>query len=284
MVNVQLFQPGKVDLSLQLPSAWNELTVAELHAVAKAILSPEGFNQKAYIFKELLTGRSKKQKIKLQQTVLASINPEDAVLSAYPAINFIFEDNNLTEQPYNRIKLPGLIPRTVYGPLSAFNNLTVGEYEHAFIAYNLFKQEQLPEHLAQLMAILWRPKNTPYMSVLKKTNSYRYYDADKMQPRFAKLPAWQLYTAFMWFTGCINHLVALFPKVFLKPAPAGAPQSAEIDIMAFTKSIHAAAGPKNGGRDAIRLTMVKEFLFECQEQIIQSEKQMEEFENAKRKR
>lgn len=281
MQTINLFQPGTKDITVELPSTWNECTREELHIIAKSVMAPEGFNTKAFLLQQFLQHRSILQKIKLDDHILSAVAAEDVVINGYPAFDFVFNENTLTEQPYNRIKLPGFIPCTVYGPLSAFNNLTVGEYEAAFIAYNLFKEESTVDHLAQLMAILWRPKHQPYLWLHPKTNIYKYYDADKMQPRFAKLPAWQLYTVFMWFTGCINHLVKLFPKVFTKPSPSGG-DGGGIDLMAFSKSIHAAAGPKNGTRDVIRCTMVKEFLFECQEQIIHTEKQLEEMNNARK--
>lgn len=293
MVTVELFQPGKVNMQLQLPSTWNELLLLELHLIAKSLLSPDETNLRAQLLDGFLKIRSKEQKTKLPKKLMGRINEEDAVINGFPMFDFIFDENTLTEQPYNRIKLNRLMGCTVYGPQSAFDNITCGEYEDAQIFYIQFKQDHNPEHLARLMSILWRPAFTlplrgsrrglrvPYMTLDKKTGKYKAYDSDKLMKRFLQLPAWQLYTAFTWYTGCLNHLTSVFYEIYDKapsssPPPAGG-ESEAADLLAFTKCIHAGAGPKNGTRDQIRVMLLKEFLMDVQLETIKAKELMKEY-------
>jgi hypothetical protein len=281
MVSIELFQPGKYNTQLQFPSTWNELLLQELHAVAKALLTTDEIPVRAMLLDTFFKIRSKHQNVKLPPKLMGRIDDEDAVINGYPLFDFIFDDNELTEQPYNRIKLPGLMPCTVYGPQSAFDDITCGEYEDAHIFYLQFKTEPLPEHLARMMAILWRPKNSPltthhsrkpYATINPKTNTYTSYNADALFNRFMKLPLWVLFTAFTWYDGCQNELQKIFHEVYGKNAVSNEPSTInhEPDLLAFTRCIHAGAGPKNGTRDQIRNMKLKEFLFDVQEEIIKA--------------
>jgi hypothetical protein len=281
MVAIELFQPGKYNVQMQFPSSWNELLLQELHAVAKALLTTEEIPVRAMLLDTFFKIRSKEQKVKLPPKLMGRIDDEDAVMNGYPLFNFIFDDNDLTEQPYNRIKLPGLMPCTVYGPQSAFDDITCGEYEDAHISYLQFKTEPKPEHLARMMAILWRPKHSrlttagyrlPYLTINHNTNTFRSYDADALYHRFLKLPLWVLFTAFTWYDGCQNELQKIFHEVYKKNAVSNEPSTInnEPDLLAFTRCIHAGAGPKNGTRDQIRNSKLKEFLFDVQEEIIKA--------------
>lgn len=290
MVSIELFQPGKVNATLQFPSSWNELLLHELHAVAKALLTTEEIPVRAMLLDTFFKIRSKQQKVKLPKKLMGRINEEDAVINGYPLFDFIFDGCDLTEQPYNRIKLPGITPCTVYGPQSSFDDLTCGEYEDAHIFYMQFKQEPKPEHLARMMAILWRPRTSyfvprtsrkPYMVLERKTNTYKPYNPEALYNRFLKLPLWVLFTAFTWYDGCQNELQQIFHEVYKsggKSLPLqGEPEGAEPDLLAFTKCIHAGAGPKNGTRDQIRNTKLKEFLFDVQEEIIKANEISEQY-------
>lgn len=266
---------------MQFPSTWNELLLQELHAVAKALLTTDEIPERAMLLDTFFKIRSKQQKLKLPPKLMGRMNEEDAVIQGYPLFDFIFDDNQLTEQPYNRIKLPGLIPCTVYGPQSAFDDITCGEYEDAHIFYLQFKTDPLPEHLARMMAILWRPRTSyfvhrtskqPYQTINQKTNTLTAYNADHLFPRFMKLPMWVLFTAFTWYDGCQIELQKIFHEVYTvnKSNPQQETTKEEPDLLAFTKCIHAGAGPKNGTRDMIRNMKLKEFLFDVQEEIIKS--------------
>lgn len=231
------------------------------------------FSNPTAIRAAILTGiiniRSRINKVKLPKKLLQQLDAEDAVINGYPLLDFLFDQNNLTEQPFPKITLPLFKwhgPVTTIGPKSDFDNITCGEYEDAEIFFLKFKQDPTPESLAHLAAILWRPAGRSYISFLN--NKRIEYNADKMVPRFMKLPPWQLYTIFCWYAGCRAMLPKIFPLSF-----KGGGSSAAPDYMAFTKCIHAGAGTKNGSRDQIRMMPLKEFFFDMELEIKKAEEE-----------
>ncbi|MBC6436136.1 hypothetical protein FM036_45045, partial [Nostoc sp. HG1] len=102
-----------------------------------------------------------------------------------------------------------------------------------------FKAEPAPEPLARLAAVLYRPKNIPYISYNAKTATHIHYDVEKVFASFLALDGDVLYTMFTWYTGCRQRLPQLFPTAFKSDGSSGD----EPDFIAFTKCIHSAAGP-----------------------------------------
>ena len=118
------------------------------------------------------------------------------------------------------------------------------------------------EALAKLAAILYRPKNVPYLKIKDHTTSTYAYE--KRVPNFMRLPKQQLLAIWLWFTGCRNMMTLYFPYVF--GGADGGKKNSKVDTMAFTKCIHAGAGPKNGTRQQVRLLNIKEFFFDMNEE------------------
>lgn len=279
MTTVQLFQPPRININLQLPTQWNELHRHELSSVATALLLADKMPPRAFLLKRMMEYRAKLQRIRLPRKLFGKLNPEDAVINGYPLLDFIFAENNLTQQPYNRIKLPGLYPCTVYGPHSGFDNLTVCEYEDAFFFYNQFKCDPLIIHLATMAAILWRKKNKPYLVRNKSNDGYSTYNHTALLPRFRRLPVTTLFTMYLWFEGCQQQLQKIFYEVYNQPANDAAADGGD----GFTRAIHAAAGPKNGTRAQVRCLLIKEFLYDAQLEIINHRNTLQEYEQLQRK-
>lgn len=270
MIEVSLYQPGKLNCTVQFPSEWNELTCDELLQVCKhqLINIKNQFISKAALLIYIIRNRAKLQKQKLPKDFEQMLDAEEVAINGYSLLDFIYEENTLHKQLVKKINLPvnlfGFkIPfrgRGFYGPESGFDNLTCGEYEDAELFFNRFYKEPAVEPLAYLAAILWRPKNTPYISYHAKTATYKTYDAEKHVKQFLKLPPWQLYACFVWYAGCRSMLPKMFPAVY-------EPDEDSLDIQSanpFTDCIHSAAGPKNGTRDQVRMTRVKELHYEMQ--------------------
>ena len=102
-----------------------------------------------------------------------------------------------------------------------------------------------------LAAILYRPRSG------KTRIPYQDYQAERIKPLFKKLPHHQLLLIHTWYCGCRANLPKYFPNVFDSKT-----SSKNIDLSAFTKCIHAGAGPRNGTRPQIRETLLKEFLLD----------------------
>lgn len=262
MTTINLYQPHLVDETLDFPTEWNELTLDELHIIAKTIL--KGFDKvaqaNAFLLQNLLLARCNGKVPNIDKL----LDPEDAVINGFPLIEFILKENKLTRQPYPLLLVPNRMipckPHRMVGPEDEFNNLTCGEFEDAEVFFNQFNEKPNPESLAHLAAIIYRKKDVPYLEYNHKDNTYTPYDAEAMVRHFAKLKPWELYTIYLWYIGCRTMLPKIFPNTF--NSNSGEP--GEADPFVFTKCIHASAGPKNGSRNDIRRTLLKEFLMELE--------------------
>lgn len=271
MITIDLYQPPNLDVTIDFPSAWNELTLPELHKVAQSFLAEfTGDQSKAFLLLNLLKGRCGNQ----VQSVEHRLDAEDCVINGLPAIDFLYNGIELTQQPYKKIMLPD--GRWMFGPTDDFNNLTCGEFEDAEIFFNQFKESPTDETLALLAAVLYRPKRVPYLRFIPHANEYKTYDIEKAAPEFKKLKPWELYTIFLWYSGCRAQL----PKFFKECFEGG--DAEESDVNVFTGCIHAAAGPKNGSRNDIRRTLLKEFFTDLKLEKIAADKMKAEMEKASR--
>ena len=272
VVELNLYQPGVVNASVPFPSEWNELSLKELHHVAKTIISDfkNPYDANAFLFLKLLASRVNGKVKLLNNKKLTNIenllDAEQVVIDGLPAMEFIFKGNTLTKQPYPTLNIRcGFLKHRLIkyqGPDDNFNTLTCGEFEDAEIFFNQFKYEPTQQSLAHLASILYRPAAASYLKLDVKTGQYVEYDSEKPLRFFKKVPAWKLYAIFLWYAGCRDQLPKLFPNCFGGTMPDE--NNGEIDFMIFTKCIHAGAGAKNGTRNDIRRTKLKEFFMEME--------------------
>jgi hypothetical protein len=263
VVDINLHQPGHIDVVIPFPTEWNELELPELHSISKAMLGSYDIPSamRGAILKEMIAYRWKISGQPMVSEWQNKLDAENIVVDGYPLIDFLFTENSLTRQPYPKLKLPFSIRHspftTLHGPEEEFNSITCGEYEDTEIFYHQFRQQPSGEPLAHIASILWRKKGVPYISYDYKSGKYRSYDSEKIFPLFMKLPPWILYTIFIWYTGCREML----PKIFRNVCDGGE-ENAQPDMLAFTKCIHSGAGEKNGSRNQIRMMLLKEFFLD----------------------
>lgn len=264
MISINLYA-ANLNIWVQFPSEWNELTQEELIVFCKHQLSIKDTNiAKAAIFFSWLKLRGGKQ---VPADIEKTINREQAGTFAMPYINAFFEENTLTNN-----LIPKLRKRftTYYGPESEFNDLTCGEFEDCEFFWHLFNDEPGHLPLAKLAAVLYRPKQSgkriPYLTIDKQTGKLIPYDIEQHLNFFINQPPWILYSIFTWYTGCRNLLPKIFPTCF----EGDGSESGEPDPATFTKCIHSAAGPKNGTRDQVRLMNIKELFFEMEQETIKA--------------
>jgi hypothetical protein len=273
VIEINLYQPGKVNTTILFPTEWNELLLAELNIISQTIL--QNFKlpgaAKALVFLKILQNRCRLKNIGKR------IDAEDATINGLPLIDFIYDKNNLTKQPYPVLKISKFLPTKFIGPEEDFNTLTCGEFEDAEIFYTQFKQEPSEKPLAHLASILYRPKNTKYCRS-HPVKGFVQYNAEKEVPRFMKLAPWQLYTIFLWYAGCREQLPLYFPNAF---GGGSSDSNTEPDFLSFTKCIHAGAGPKNGSRNDIRQMLLKEFLMEMELETIKAKELQQQYDAAK---
>ena len=247
MQSISLNKPGAFSHKIDFPSEWNELTPAEIEFLAAAQIAngTDIHVSKAHVFISLIESRAFAQHIFLPADWKQKLNYEDAATQGFDAIDFLYKEQELTKNPYKELKVGN---KRMIGPADNFDEILCGEMEDCEVFYLLFSQEPELEYLLKIAAILWRPRNAPYDS---KASEKRY-------SLFASLTPEQLFVIYMWYTGCRNQL----PKIFAEVYEGGTSNGTEPDITAFTKCIHAGAGPKNGTRDNIRKMPAKEFLFD----------------------
>lgn len=265
MIDIVLYQADGINETVAFPSEWNELSVSELEAVANIMLKQLSIEESnAGIFIQLLQLRSNES---LPKNFVKNIDPEDAAINGLPLVHFIYQENNLTKQPYEHLIVSG---QKMKGPESNFDSITCGEFEECEIFFRQFQQANVPDmaHLASIAAILYRPQKKNFITYQHTTDEYITYNYLELVPFFLKLPEAILFTIYMWYTGC-HHLLT---KLFHLCHTGG--ESNQPDLMAFTKCIHAAAGDKNGTRNQVRRLPLKELFFDMEIEL-QKQKDLE---------
>lgn len=282
MNTVELFQPGGINASIAIPAGWNELDKDELLHLTEHMLwpyaKPEYFFSAVFFF--FLQHRAKLQGVHLPPTFANSLNAEDIAMYQGEALEWIRKENTLTEQLIQIINLPGNT-FTLFGPATSFNDLTCGEFEDCEVFSHLYNIEKQDDHLKMVTAILYRPvsagRRLPYIftgwekvpkdmrNLYKEEDDMILYNAEAAKAFFGAVPEHYMLATYLWHTGCRSQLSAVFPHVF------GGGGNGEPDIAAFTKCIHAGAGPKNGTRDKIRRSLLKAFLMDMEQDAIYAE-------------
>lgn len=268
--DISFHQPGLLDTAVPFPSEWDELTQAELLCYSEHLLSGKYTTKAALrsaVFLDILRLRASIVPKPLPSDWTNYLNSETVVETAEQAVAFLFEDNFLTTQLFPELQLPGFLSKTFIGPSGNFDSITCGEFEVTEVEFTKFISE--PDHLclANIAAVLWRPKDIPFMRYVAKSNSYTTYNWRKKSKAFAELSAEMLYSIFTWYSGCRQMLALLFPLVYasgLEDTKSTPAENPDRDLLAFTKCIHSGAGVKNGSRSDIRTTLIKEFFFDMQ--------------------
>lgn len=270
MVTVNLFQSGGINAYVHLPNSWPELQAAEIIEFSRLqlVYADKQNAAKAALLLFLIKHRAKQQKVNLPRLWQLSINRENFGIDGMPLLDFLYNNIEMENNPLPIISINKIFKTKLYGPEANFTNLTCGEFEDAEQQYFQFIEQPNPNALAHLMAILWRPKNTPYHSYNKSTYLTSIL---RLKPEI-------LFTVYLFYTASRNRLPTLFPTIYEGDgSKADAP-----DMMAFTKCIHAAAGPKNGTREHIRKMLLLELLFDMELEAVNAKNLQKEYEQHQR--
>lgn len=245
MTTLELHQPNKINLKVNFPSKWEELSMDELKIVARSFF----YNtiEPSELFIALLSHRLSTQhpKINVPRTI-TMLNIDDVAMEYSALISFLKQKINLLD-----------FPQPIQGftmPSPGFEEITVGEFERADLHFNLWLQNnatQLPEFFKAFL-------NTEKLASID-----------------------EILVSALVFIGCKNQLSILFPVLFPTqetPEPDEEDDDFEeeptptkykpYDPRALVNLIHEKAGPINGTRNEIRATKLVEFLYECQRNII----------------
>lgn len=277
MINITLYHPKSIYSIIPFPQNWNELLPDEIELIAFLMLSDfqNSVKMKVVIFNAFIKIRAEHHNIKLPPSLLESMDYDEVVTQLFPAMDWIFNSNTLSSQPYKSLNFQLIFHTDRFiGPQDDFNNMTVGEYEDAETYFFEFVENNSIASLAAMAAILFRPKNKPYLSI--NNGQLVTYNHEEYLPFFIKLKKEKLFSIFLWFTGCRNMMATYFPILFSDETN----KSTKPDRLSFTKCIHAGAGAKNGTRQQIRMLPIKEFFFELNEEA----KQVKEYNKISKSR
>lgn len=257
MTSITIYKPGtkKHEVVVNIPSAWNELSKDELVFICKKLLEIEasGYAGKVKMLLFMIMHNAAIQKADLPKNWQQQLSAEDVAINGLDTINWIFDTADLTTQLLPVLHVShGYKPAfKMYGPASSFDDITCGEFEDTEVFFNKYNDAKEPHSLVMITAILWRIKYNG------KRQAYFGYDTERFVARWMEFPPEILQANFLWYIGCRQMLPLLFPSTFSK---GDGPN----DMAAFTKCIHAGAGPKNGTRDQIRKTLLKEFFLDME--------------------
>jgi hypothetical protein len=191
------------------------------------------------------------------------INIDDLATGGMDALAWVKEPAQLTNQPFATLETGGLTLHSRltedYGEFKSFgSDITAGEFEDAEALYYQFVHNGFKvEDLARMVAVLWRPEGEAYDPNKLEARTQALRQADPVA----------LFLCQMWFNGCRHVLPRLFPTIFEKTGDNDSP-----DPMAFTKCIHAGAGPKYGTISQVRNLPLIEFMFGLELEALQVKK------------
>jgi len=270
--------------SCPFPSTWDELTLPELEAVAALLITEDKdtFEEKIKLFIFILNGRIAANKLTMPRSYVSKLMDEEVAIATLDALQFIFEKNERTINPYKTLKLPGIVGarRVFHGPSNDFNDITCAELEDANHLVSQFAKTQKLETLASLASIFWRlPINKNILQRRQHRFPYEDVKSEYYASHFMRLPAHVLMSCYIYIVGCMNQLPKYFPGIY-----GSGDGKAKSDQSAFTKCIHAGAGVKNGTRDNIRKMLAKEFLYDMQQEYDQAKAQEKEMKKANSKK
>lgn len=266
MIEIRLYKPKSVDLTIQFPTTWNECKLPELKIIAGALFL-QRYTQPQLLIElikcSIVNSYPSMRKSEINQ-ILLSLDVEDLAMNFQQLISFINESVELTVQ---------VIPLMagMYAPKGNFDDITCGEFEDADYYFSLIQtgiKEETPENpntevlknLIDFITVLWRKQ------IDEKRISYVDYEARQDdKDRVATLLPELLFVCLLWYMGCKAQLPLMFKMVYAQGIANNEPGSTgEPDPMAITRLIHHGAGPKNGTREDIRRMKLKEFLFDLQ--------------------
>lgn len=225
MTPIQLYKPYTINLTIDFPSTWDELSQSDMEVLAMSY-----FDQSLTPVEVCLKLIENRLSARQRSTILPLISLEDLAMEYTGLVHFLLQGIDRTHS---------LSIGTGYSPLPDFDDTTVGAFEDADAQLTLWLRNQNPDHLISF-ARSW------YGGVLP-----------------SNLNPFTLKAIALCFIGCKNRLKKYFPLVFSASDDTQSEASAS-DHLALTRLIHHSAGQRNGTREQIRKTLLKEFLFDCQ--------------------
>ena len=209
-IEVKYHRPilGQTTYSVDVPATWNELSAEQLIRVAGLLFSE---------IKDIYRFRIELLRILMgfKWHHLLIIGGE-RLIDLFPFVKFIEDENTLTRNKIDQLKLKGV---RFFGPIGDFSRLRGEEWTEADEAYIEFSQSQDPDALDRFMAILFREKakgQSPKNPGWKGDHRVPFSDAHIQTriPYMQRVPMSVKLAVLLWWKGCRREWEEVFERVF----------------------------------------------------------------------
>lgn len=221
------------DLTFTIPTAYNELTVAQLRHVGRVIITGTAEAKLRCVYKLLnLGGRLRDRK---RWREIKTLPPAwiQTLLYNRTLLGWIFEKGGLTNYPLRKFKWQG---RTYHGPKDSILNVTTEEITLGYTYFKNYAKTNDYAQLDRLIALVYRPAN-PFNFLLQWRESYtgdvrmplNGYNFEKRIKRFATLDKETKVTIFMQWAGAWEVFENRPENKYIFPKSAPADDSVRVD-------------------------------------------------------
>lgn len=235
-----------VTIDINIPENWNVLTDDQLKRIAKAQnLKGDLFDLAVWLILNNAHKYNFVKKLKLKAVM--QVVPLSELKTHY---KFIYED--VKREKF--INLKGFTK-----PMDRLFDFTIERFSRADDLYNQFLETKDFNYLEHLAAVLY----------LKKNEVFDWDLQNKRAKRFSRLPKHILIAIHLCYSGCKNHLVKKYPKVYPKVT---AVQKKAKGSKSFLDVVLSMSGQKFGTYNETKNTRLHTFMDEFTNTIIMHDK------------
>lgn len=263
--------------NFSIPEEWNELTGAQLLAIAPILLS-RNFTEENKAFIAYHVCNMNGQLFNAKE--LSSNNPfeyfgEKVKQHILPHLNFLFGEILLTKQLLPTITvsartMPWVSTKKLYGFGDNFDTLTIAEFSDTESCLKNYEESKQEIWLNRFLAILYRPKSKIENTDLEFTGDHRQpYNIhlnDTLAKSFTDIPYAMKAAITINYVGCLNVLAKENRFLFTKSNAQTAQSGTWADV------IHELAGQKFGTIEqtekAYLKVVIKELFINHQKQAL----------------
>lgn len=256
VIKIPTFYGGRT-LNLAAPDEFNKLSAKQIIALTDLIFSDRDMITKKTMATKILYG------IKWYQWLWFT-PAQRAYLNTF--CTWVFDgDHWPTDNKLLKLRTD-MFSKPLYGPLGGFETLSAEEWTSADMAYTSFIETSEMEHLDNMIAILWRPRD-------KKTNEnaadfkndyripFNTHTVDRRVKTISKLPLKVKLAVLLWYKGCRQEWETIFDKVF-----SGGTQEA-VENYGWLETIQKVSGTKFGSHNETSQTYMYKILLNMQIEI-----------------
>lgn len=241
----------RMKIKLSLPTAWDELTDAQMERIAPLLYSDRkgpGFDIAVLLILVNCRWFTFWRNYKVMR-VLKDVPVSE--LKQYFA--FIYKDRNRSRFPKTLFGGWATLINKLQGPAARLTNITAAEFAYTEGFKQLWDKERHRNPLAYMAAVLYKPKG----------HTFSKDDLDALSKKFEKVPLSKLMAMELAYNGSKHSIVKRFPQAF----PKTAKQQTKQNKYGFGKVILSMAGGKFGTHDETGRTNIYTFLEEFQENL-----------------